>query len=215
VLQAKVTGLNAWLFGQALFSPKLMARSAHEQNWMLGHTSSVALCDVKKKRPELQALIESRFSDEIRICLRPVPTKYQSNRASVIRIPGVAGRYAKDRHDGMLIAEDVRLTTGLSISGVFVLGLTTEEFCRSTTLEQLVYGRRILAIHSEQVKTRGRWYPAMSAMYMAGEVIVAQLLLTEKFHAASVKSVIACADMDWAVSCELKEYADFELWKMQ
>jgi hypothetical protein len=122
--------------------------------------------------------------------------------------------YAKDRHDGMLITEDVCLTTGLSISGIFVLGLTPEEYRRSMSWEEWVYRRTILAIHSEQVQKGSQWNPAMSAMYMAGEIIIAQLLLTEKFHAASVKSVIACADMDRAVACELREYAAFELWKI-
>ena len=233
IIQTKVTGINPWLFGQVLFSPKLLERWAQERNLKLGKVCSVALCDANKNyellelikryfsaeiefcsRPinydnedhaKQQAAIEDDFSSGIKICLREVPACYQCDDSSISRIPGSARRYAERRKGGGLIAEDVLLTDAFRISGIFVPGLGVKEVYQATW-EQLVVGRRVVSIHSEQKydKKAHRSVPAMSAMYMAGEVIIAQLLLIKEFGATSVSSVIISDCMDRVVDEELR-----------
>jgi hypothetical protein len=221
IIQTKVAPLNPWLVGQALLSPRLLARSASEQGWKLGKVTSIALCDIQplgmKTRftAGLSPFIERHFTDrDLVIARREVPAKDKKSGSSIKRIPGIAARFVDQAAEqGFLIKVNAELLKGFRVSGIFVRGLSEEEACSEKDWRRLIAARSVVVIHSEK-DARGK--PRMSAMYMAGEVIAAKLLLTEIFHANSVESVIACGGMDAVVEEELRRYdTSFAVWNVR
>jgi hypothetical protein len=201
VIQTKVTPLNAYVFGQALFSPKLIAQSAVEQAWRPRSINSVLLCT--SDQPEIRCLIDEHFSSNVEVHVR----EGIHDNFYLHRIPSIAEEYASIREDGKPIVTAACLTSGLTIDGVFVPGLSVEE-ARQPLCRHTVAGKKVTAVHSEQMSGKAN----RAGMYMAGEVIMTKLLLQEKMEAASVHSVIACAGMDDVIEGELRAYASFEVW---
>lgn len=221
LIQTKVSPLNPWLVGQALLSPRLLARSARGQGWKPGKITSIALCDTQppglegKHASGLRPLIERHFTErDLIIATREVPAEDKKSGTSIRRIPGAAVRFdAETSEQGVLVKTAAELFTGFKVSGIFVRGLSKEETRSEVDWRRLVAARSVVVIHSEN-DANGK--PKMSAMYMAGEIITAQLLLTEIFHAASVESIIACGGMDVAVEEELRRYdTSFAVWDVR
>jgi hypothetical protein len=211
IIQAKATPLNAWLVGQALLSPRLLARSARLQGWKPGNIRSIALCDIQpagvgigRSSSGLGALIEKRFTRrDLEIVTLEVPDEDKKHTSSIRRIPGAAARYAGDA-----APKTARLPTGLTVSGILTPDPRSGGH-KARGWEGLVAGQPVTVIHSEQENKK----PKMSAMYMAGEVVTAQLLLTHELGAASAESVIACESMDAAVADELAAFGvPFRVW---
>lgn len=216
IIQAKVVPLNAWLVGQALLSPRLLARSARAQGWELGTVRSLALCDVPPPGSDggnhsgLQLLIESNFThEELEIVTLEVPEqdkpKRKGGEPSIRRIRGAAARYARETtQGGCLIKENAHVPNGPTVSGIFVLDPIGEGCHQTAEWEDVVRGQNVIVIHSEQSKRKRA--PKMSAMYMADEIIAAQLLLMKELRVSSAESVVACSSIDAAVAEELTAY---------
>lgn len=118
LVQVKLTQLNAWLVGQAVFTPRLLARSAEAQGWKPGTVTSVALCDTPRgttmeRRVLFQRIIADRFAGEIRIVTLEVPQEDRNNNASVKRDPEASDRYVEAvAEPGILVEKMSALLSG-------------------------------------------------------------------------------------------------------
>ena len=77
-------------------------------------------------------------------------------------------------------------------------------------LREMITGKHVTTVHSE--KRDGK--PAITGMWIAGEVIAAQKLLTQ-MGAASADSLLLCHREDQAVGQALRKYARFTVENME
>lgn len=197
VIQAKATRLNAYVFGQALISPRLI----EECPWQPLHMKSVLLCTADQ--PQIRELVSEEFPD-----LDILIQEGRKGNFFLPRIPGAAEDYAEQEGSAPILTA-VCLTSGLSIDGVIVPGLSHAE-ARLPICQNMVHGRNVTTVHSEQRESGETPEASWMGMYMAGEVILSQRLLLN-MGAASVKSIILCRGIDGSMRKAMKGLADFEI----
>jgi hypothetical protein len=188
VIQTKGTRLNPYVFGQALLSMDLI-----QQRWSPRSLRSVLIC--VKDDPELRP-IATRYPDlEVRI-ERPVRGE---QRFHMSRLPGAVATVAA-RVGGFAIAP-APVGSNVTIDGVVI----PRHRAAGASLPQAVTGRDVISVHtSVEDRTAGL------GMYVGGEVIMAQALLTH-MGAAPVRSVIIAHRRDAAIEAALTRHVDFEV----
>ncbi len=189
VIQTKATRLNPHVFGQALLSMDLI-----RQRWSPRSLRSALICvrddaelvPIVGRYPELEVRIERPAAGE------------QSFRLS--RLPGAAAIVAR-RLGGFALAP-APVSSNVTIDGVVITG----HRATGDSLREAVVGRDVVSVHSHLAKGGA----ARFGMYVGGEVIMAQALLT-RMGAASVRSVIVAHSRDAAIEAALARHADFEV----
>jgi hypothetical protein len=186
VIQTKATRLNPYVFGQALLSKDLIRR-----RWAPRSVRSVLICTADD--PELRPVADG--------FLKVVVKEGKVGSFGLRRIPGAAEDLAVRQQ--MPVIAPARLARRVRVDGVMARGLGPGH---GDSLGEQVTGRDVTSIHSLR-DSRG---PARLGMWVAGEVILAQRLLTG-MGAASVRSVVVCRRGDRAVERELRTYATVEV----
>ena len=192
IIQTKATPLNPHLFGQALLSQDLI-----RMRWSPNSVRSVLLCTADD--PELRTVTDEFPSVEIHI--RQGPTGSFRLR----RLPADEVRRRVSRR-GVLLTP-IKLTSRFAIEGILVPDLGTAD---RRPLHEVVAGQHVTTVHSE--KRDGK--PAIIGMWIAGEVITAQNLLTQ-MGAASADSLMLCRRDDQAVGQALRKYARYAVENME
>jgi hypothetical protein len=188
VIQTKATRLNPYVFGQALLSMDLI-----RQRWSPRSLRSVLIC--VRDDPELWPIAARYPGLEVRV-VRP-PLKEQS--FSLNRLPGAVATVAV-RLGGFPVSP-ARVGSHVNIDGVVILHHREN----GAPLQQAVPGREVVSVHTHFEDGAARM-----GMYIGGEVIMAQALLTQ-MGAASVRSVIVAHCPDEAIKAALTRHADFEV----
>jgi hypothetical protein len=188
VVQTKATRLNPYVFGQALLSMDLI-----RQRWAPRSLRSVLIC--VRDNLELRPITDQYPELEVRVEWPPL--KEQSFRLN--RLPGAVATVAA-RLGGFAV-EPGWVSSSVKIDGVVILRPRETD----TPLHQVVPGREVISVHTHFEDGAARM-----GMYVSGEVIMAQALLTQ-MGAASVRSVIVAHRPDEAIKAALARHADFEV----
>jgi hypothetical protein len=191
VIQTKATRLNPYVFGQALLSKDLIRR-----RWASRSVRSVLICTADD--PELRPIVDG-FAD-LKVAVKGTKDG-KVGSFGLRRIPGTAEDLANEEH--VPVIAPARLARRLRVDGVMARGLGPGH---GDSLSEQVTGRDVTSIHSLR-DSRG---PARLGMWVAGEVILAQRLLTG-MGASSARSVVVCRCGDRAVERELRTYATVEV----
>jgi hypothetical protein len=181
VIQAKATPLNPYVFGQALLSMDLIT-----MRWTPRSLRSVLICAADN--PELRPVIED-FHD-LEICIESVS---EIQRFGLPRLDGAAA-IAASRLGGAMVAPE-QLSTRLRIDAVLIPAAGD---VHRHPLADLVAGSDVTSVHSHVASGKA---PNVG-MWISGEVIIAQALLT-RMGAASATSVIV-GNHDGAVEAALR-----------
>jgi hypothetical protein len=160
--------------------------------WCPRSIRSVLLCT--EDDPELRT-VTNEFPD-VEIHIR----RGERDSFGLTRLPADEVRRRVSSRGAFLAP--ARLTKRFVIEGVLVPDLDRSE---GKPLREAVAGRQVTTVHSE--KRSGK--AAIIGMYIAGEVIAAQKLLTQ-MGAASVDSLLMGRD-DQAVGQALRRYARYTL----
>jgi hypothetical protein len=186
VVQTKATPLNPYVFGQALLSMDLIA-----MRWAPRSLRSVLICAADD--PELRPIVED-FPD-LEICIDP------GSRIQRFHLNGLDGAasLAASRLGGAAVAP-AQVSSRLRIDAVLIPSAADVQH---HSLADLVAGNDVTSVHSHVVKGTT---PSVG-MWIAGEVIITQALLT-RMGAASATSVIV-GNHDRAVETALRRYAEF------
>jgi hypothetical protein len=185
IIQAKATPLNAHVFGQALLSQDLI-----QMRWSPKSIRSVLLCTADD--PDLRPITNEFPGVEIHI------RQGMTGSFTLSRLPITEVRHQVRSRNPFLAG--VRLSGRFAIEGILVPGLDPAD---RRPLHEVVAGNHVTTVHSE--KRSGK--PAIIGMYIAGEVIMAQKLLSQ-LGAASVDSLLLGRD-DQAVGPALSRYASY------
>jgi hypothetical protein len=192
IIQTKAKRLGPHLFGQALLSQDLI-----QMRWSPNSVQSVLLCTADD--PELRTVTDQFSSVEIYI---------RRGATGSFTLPRLPADQVKQhfRSRGAFLAP-FRLTERFAIDGLLIPALDTAD-CRS--VHEVVAGKHVTTVHSE--KRAGQ--PAIIGMWISGEVIVAQKLLTQ-MGAASVDSIVLGRRDDLAVGRALRKYARYAIERIE
>jgi hypothetical protein len=192
IIQTKATPLNPHVFGQALLSQDLI-----QMRWSPNSIRSVLLCTADD--PDLRA-VTNTFSD-VEIHIR----RGRRGSFGLRRLPAdEVRRHVSNR--GTFVAP-IQLTRRFAIEGILV---PDPGIADHRPIREMVAGQHVTTVHSE--KRDGK--PAITGMYIAGEVIAAQKLLTQ-MGAASADSLLLCRWEDQAVGQALRKYARYAVESME
>jgi hypothetical protein len=188
VIQTKATLLNPYVFGQALLSMDLIT-----MRWAPRSLRSVLICAADD--PELHPLVEA--FPQLEISIEPAA---KMQRFGLPRLAGAAV-LVTNRLGGLMVAP-AQLNSRLRIDGVLIPSAGDLE---RHSLAGLVTGEDVTSVHSHVANGK----TPNVGMWISGEVIIAQALLT-RMGAASAKSVIV-GNHDGAVEEALRHYAEFDV----
>ncbi len=170
IIQTKAAPLNPHVFGQALLSQDLI-----QMRWSPSSVRSVLLCTADD--PDLRAVTNEFPGVEIHI------RRGQRGSFGLRRLPAdEVRRHVTNR--GTFVAS-IQLTRRFVIKGILV---PDPGIADRRPIREMVAGQHVTTVHSE--KRGGK--PAITGMYIAGEVIAAQKLLTQ-MGAASADSLCCAA----------------------
>jgi hypothetical protein len=188
VIQTKATPLNPYVFGQALLSMDLIT-----MRWAPRSMRSVLICAADD--PELRPIVEGFPSLEI--CIEPASQMQSFRLQRLTRAASlVAGRLG-----GVMVAP-AQLSSRLRIDGVLI---PSGGGVHRHALADLVAGSVVTSVHSRVANGK----TPNVGMWISGEVILAQALLT-RMGAASATSVIV-GNHDGAVEEALRRHAEFDV----
>jgi hypothetical protein len=188
VIQTKATRLKPYVFGQALLSMDLI-----RQRWVPRSLRSVLICaaDDAELRP---------IAGRSPICKYGLSRQAACTTTDCGAGPAPAAEVASRARAPVVVP--AKLSSRLSIDDVLIPGAGD---VRRSPLARLVVGQDVTSIHSSA--DRGS---AGIGMYIGGEVITAQALLTA-MGATSATSVILSHHGDDAVEEALRRHATFQL----
>jgi hypothetical protein len=189
IIQTKATYLNPYVFGQALLSADLV-----RMRWTPRSIRSVLVCAADD--PELRPFVDQFRDVEVHVAGQPPRSRF-----GLQRVPGAVAGVACG--EGMRLLAPAQLTSRLQIDGVQI---SAARELGEAPVAQLVNGHNVVSIHSE-AGSRG---PKIPGMWIAGEVILAQAMLSA-MGAASATSLIVCRHGDKAIEDALSGHAAFEV----